>query len=148
MQANKCMCLTGIALLATLFAPLASAQKTAGDWPMYRGNLGGTGYSSLKQINTGNVTNLEQAWSSQLTSRGGLEVTPIVVKGVMYLPGENKVMALEADTGKEIWHYDVTMAPTRGVAYWQGDKNNPPRIIFTTMSRKLIALDAATGKIV
>ncbi|MFZ0694195.1 MAG: PQQ-binding-like beta-propeller repeat protein, partial [Alphaproteobacteria bacterium] len=64
------------------------------------------------------------------------------------LSGSNKVLALDADTGKEIWHYDVTGAPTRGVAYWPGDKTNPPRIIFTTFSRKMIALDAASGKII
>ena len=66
----------------------------------------------------------------------------------MYLPGLNKVLALDADTGKEIWHYDVAQAPTRGVAYWPGDKTNPPRIIFTTFNRKLISLDATTGRIV
>ena len=64
----------------------------------------------------------------------------------MYVPGLNKVLALDADTGKEIWHYDVTLPSTRGVAYWPGDKDNPPRIVFTTFSRKVIALDANTGK--
>jgi glucose dehydrogenase len=137
--------LAGIAILPALFSPAAKAQNAA-DWPMYRRDLGGTGYSPLKQINTGNVTKLAQSWSYQLTERGGLEVTPIVVAGVMYLPGANKVLALDAVSGKEIWHYDVMQAPTRGVAYWPGDKTNPPRIIFTTFNRKMIALDAATGK--
>jgi glucose dehydrogenase len=137
--------LAGVAILPALFSPAAKAQNAA-DWPMYRRDLGGTGYSPLKQINTGNVTKLAQAWSYQLTERGGLEVTPIVVAGVMYLPGANKVLALDAVSGKEIWHYDVMQAPTRGVAYWPGDKTNPPRIIFTTFNRKIIALDAATGK--
>lgn len=137
--------LAGIAILPALFSPAAKAQNAA-DWPMYRRDLGGTGYSPLKQINTGNVTTLAQSWSYQLTERGGLEVTPIVVAGIMYLPGANKVLALDAVSGKEIWHYDVMQAPTRGVAYWPGDKTNPPRIIFTTFNRKMIALDAATGK--
>jgi quinoprotein glucose dehydrogenase len=138
----------GVAALAILFVPAVRAQKTAGDWPMYRGDLGGTGYSPLKQINTRNVTKLVQAWNLQLAERGGLEVTPIAVGGVVYLPGTNKVLALDGSTGKEIWRYDVPQAPTRGVAYWPGDTQHPPRIIFTTFSRKLIALDAATGKIV
>jgi glucose dehydrogenase len=130
-----------------LFSPTTKAQGAA-DWPMYRRSLDGMGYSPLKQINTGNVAKLAQTWSYQLSDRGPLEVTPIAVGGVMYLPGLNKVLALDADTGKEIWHYDVTQAPTRGVAYWPGNKTTRPRIIFTTFSRKLIALDARSGEIV
>ena len=113
---------------------------------MYRGSLDGQGYSSLGQINTGNVAQLKQAWSYELSSHGGLEVTPIVVAGVMYVPGLNEVLALDADTGKEIWQYAVASPSTRGVAYWPGDKHNPPRIIFTTFTRKVIALDAASGR--
>ena len=136
--------LAAIAIICPLLSPAAKAQ--AADWPMYRGSLSGMGYSSLKQINASNVAKLKQAWTYELSGRGGLEVTPIVVAGVMYVPGLNKVLALDADAGKEIWHYDVTLPSTRGVAYWPGDKDNPPRIVFTTFSRKVIELDAATGK--
>ncbi|MGA3292885.1 MAG: PQQ-binding-like beta-propeller repeat protein [Candidatus Acidiferrales bacterium] len=136
-----------VSMLLVLLAPSGRAQNAA-DWPMYRRDLGGTGYSPLKQINADNVAKLAQAWSFTLSERGGLEVTPIVVNGVMYIPGTGHVFALDADSGKEIWRYDVAQGPTRGVAYWPGDKDNPPRIIFTTFSRKVIALDAATGKIV
>jgi quinoprotein glucose dehydrogenase len=77
----------------------------------------------------------------------GGEVTPIVVDGVMYVPAGPRVIALEADTGKEIWTY---MAPgnigNRAVGYWPGDKTNPARIIFTT-GRNMMALNAATGKV-
>jgi len=138
----------GAALAAILFAPVAGAQKTAGDWPYYRGDLRGTGFSQLKQINTGNVTKLAQAWTAPLAERGSLEVTPIAVGGVLYLSGSNKVLALDGATGKEIWRYEVPTAPTRGVAYWPGDAQHPPRIIFTTANRKMFALDAATGKLV
>ena len=138
----------GAAILLALMATGSQAQFAPGDWPLYRHDLEGMGYSALKQINTSNVSTLAQSWTLTLSERGGLEVTPIAVNGVMYLPGTGKIYALDGATGKEIWHYDVQMANTRGVAYWPGDKDNPPRIIFTTMSRKVIALDAATGKIV
>jgi len=138
----------GAAILLALLATGSQAQFAAGDWPFYRHDLEGMGYSQLKQINTNNVSNLAQAWTMTLSERGGLEVTPIVVNGVMYLPGTGKVFAVDGATGKEIWHYDTPQSNTRGVAYWPGDKQNPPRIIFTTVSRKAIALDAATGKIV
>ena len=136
-----------VAVLFASLAPSAMAQKTAsGDWPMYRHDLEGSGYSPLKQIDATNVSKLTQAWTMPLSDRGGLEVTPIVVDGVMYLPGAGHVFALDAVTGKQIWSYDVAMGPTRGVAYWPGDKDNPPRVVFTTFGRKMIELDAATGK--
>ena len=76
------------------------------------------------------------------------EATPIVVNGVMYLPAADRVVALEPESGKEIWEYPVTGgAPSRrGVAYWPGDGSNPPRILFTA-GRRLIALNANTGKL-
>lgn len=139
----------GCAAISLAFlATTSQAQFAPGDWPFYRGDVQGKGYSALKQINTTNVSKLTQSWAFTLSERGGLEVTPIVVNGVMYLPGTGKVYALDGATGKEIWHLDVQMAPTRGVAYWPGDKDNPPRIIFTTFNRKLMAVDAASGKIV
>ncbi len=139
-----------VAFFAASFTAAARAQKGAGDWPMYRHDPASTGYSALKQINTKNVTTLKQAWTMRLNDRGGLEVTPIAVDGVMYLTAGNKVLAVDPETGKEIWHYEVvgSLASSRGVAYWPGDGANAPRIIFTTLDRKLIALDAATGKLV
>jgi len=78
------------------------------------------------------------------------EVTPIVIGGVMYLPARgNQVLALEADTGKEVWRrtlprYVTTSA--RGVAYWAGDGQTAARILLTAGPR-LVALDAATGQL-
>jgi quinoprotein glucose dehydrogenase len=145
MQQKWISLLAGIAILPFGFTTATAAQNAAKDWPLYRGDLEGTGYSPLKQINAHNVDKLAQSWTQQLTTRGSLEATPIVVNGVMYLAGGNKVLAFDGDTGKEVWHYDVEAGPTRGVAYWPGDKDNKPRVIFSTFNRKLIALDAATG---
>jgi quinoprotein glucose dehydrogenase len=76
------------------------------------------------------------------------QVTPIVVDGVMYLPaGGNHVLALDADTGREIWRYQMPPFVTttaRGVAYWPGEGSLGPRILVTAGPR-LIALDAKTG---
>ena len=76
------------------------------------------------------------------------QATPIVVDGVMYLPAAGRVVAIEPETGREIWRYPVTGgAPSRrGVAYWPGEGGNPPRIIFAA-GRRLIALSAKTGAI-
>jgi glucose dehydrogenase len=123
------------------------AKPAAADWPMYNRDLAGTRYSPLTQINTRNVSRLTKAWSFRLNARAS-EATPIVVNGVMYLPAGNRVVALQPETGMEIWSYALPKGTPsrRGVAYWPGDQNNPPRILFTA-DRRLIALNAHTGKI-
>jgi quinoprotein glucose dehydrogenase len=121
------------------------------DWPTYRHDLAGTGYSPLTQINAGNVATLTRAWTYGLQGDAAAsapvnsQATPIVIDGVMYLPAANRVVALDAQTGREIWQSPVTGgAPSRrGVAYWAGE-GSTPRIIFMA-GRRLIALDATTG---
>jgi quinoprotein glucose dehydrogenase len=77
------------------------------------------------------------------------QVTPIVVSGVMYLPARgNQVLAIDADTGKEVWQYRMpsgVSTTARGVAYWPGAGGTPARIVLTAGSR-LLALDAASGR--
>src|SRR6185437_9400716 len=126
----------------------ASAKSPAnGDWPMYSHDLAGTRYSPLIQINTNNVARLKQAWTFRLNAVAS-EATPIVVNGVMYLPAGKRIVALEPETGHEIWSYEPPMGQPsrRGVTYWPGDTNNPPRIL-STVGKMMIALNANTGKI-
>jgi glucose dehydrogenase len=77
------------------------------------------------------------------------QVTPIVVNGVMYLPARgNQVLAIDADTGKEVWRYEMpagVSTTARGVAYWPGDRGMTARIVLTAGPR-LLALDASTGR--
>ena len=140
-------------VIAISFAVIAAATVTAKDWPTQNRDLAGTRYSTLSQINTGNVTKLKQVWTYRLrtddrTPFQASEAVPIVVGGVMYLPAANRVVALQPETGQEIWRYVAKEAPPsrRGVAYWPGDRSHPPRIIVT-LGRKLIALDARTGRL-
>jgi quinoprotein glucose dehydrogenase len=132
---------------------------------MYGHDPESTRYSPLKQINTQNVQNLTPAWTYHLTKagarptksgpvgRGGgrrsSQATPIVVKGVLYMPTPySTVVALEPETGKEIWVYKLEHGRPagRGVAYWPGDKKTPPSILFGTSEGKLCSLNAETGK--
>ena len=135
------------AALATALAAQSGKAAANGDWPMYNRDIAGTRYSSLTQINAKNVAKLKQVWAFRLNAAAS-EATPIVVNDVMYLPAGNRIVALEPETGKEIWSYESkTGAPSRrGVAYWPGDTNNPPRIL-STVGRKMIALNARTGKV-
>src|ERR1019366_5154809 len=72
----------------------------------------------------------------------------IFVDNVLYLSTHTqKVIALDPESGREIWRYDAK-APgreNRGVAYWRGDSREPPRILFGTGDGRLIALAAKTG---
>src|SRR5438094_515818 len=141
-----------------LWSQTIRTRNAAADWPMYNRDFAGTRYSPLAAIHTGNADKLKQIWSYRLRPEGKnivalspneifQEVTPIVVNGVMYLPSGNRVVALEPETGKEIWSYELKegQASFRGVSYWPGDRNNPPRILFTT-ARKLVAVNALTGE--
>ena len=109
-----------IAGAAGLIAQTPQTGRTANgaaDWPTYNRDLAGTRFSPLTQINTENVSRLVQTWTYRIRPEGppspfgGSEATPIVLNGVMYVPATNRVVAVEADTGKEMWQYQVTAAP-------------------------------------
>ena len=108
------------ALLAVFLAQCAGVQQQttatpSADWPMYRRDLAGTGYSPLTQITTSNAANLTRVWSYSLESvepagdgRGpNSQATPIVVDDVLYLTAADRVVALEPTTGREIWRHPV-----------------------------------------
>jgi quinoprotein glucose dehydrogenase len=80
------------------------------------------------------------------TGLRGSEATPIVVDGILYMPTPyNRVIALEAHTGKEVWVYNSPGTVTnRGVEYWPGDGTAPPMILFVS-GGLLVGLDARTG---
>ena len=150
----------------------ASAQN---DWPTYGRDLAGTRYSPLKQISAENVAQLVRAWTYHMAAetaaptraeegnevpggrgrgRGGTggriaEASPLITGGVMYLTtGYGRVAALEPETGKVIWTYEVKDgAPAeRGLEYWVGDSQSPPELFFGTSTGRLIALNAKTGR--
>ena len=152
--------LIGIQIVAIRAQQSVKIPNPATDWPMFSHDLNGTRFSPLKQITVANVSKLKLAWQmpyrADRTGAGGgglgglTEVTPIVVNDVMFVPAENRVLALEAATGKEIWKFDVAPGAggalsKRGVTYWPGEPNIPARI-FVTAGRRLIALNATTGE--
>ncbi|MBL6904501.1 PQQ-binding-like beta-propeller repeat protein [Gammaproteobacteria bacterium] len=150
-------------LFSCLFITAGCAQapdalSSGSQWTQYRGNLAGTGFSPLQQINQGNVTRLQGVWSYSLLASAlnadenprapNSQATPIVVDGVMYLPAADRVIALDPVSGEELWTHRVTesAASRRGVSYWPGDNSSRPRILYTA-GRRLVALDAATGEL-
>jgi quinoprotein glucose dehydrogenase len=133
-------------------APAAADYVSGSDWPTYNRDLGGTRYSPLREITATNVDELRQAWAYPLGAVDGgaplgSELTPIVVAGVLYATAADRVVALKADSGEEIWRFTLPPgAPSRrGLTYWRGDSEVGPRVFFT-VGRKLMALDAVTGQ--
>jgi glucose dehydrogenase len=121
-----------------------------GDWPSHGRDAAGSRYSPLREIGPANVDELRQAWAYPLgngESTHGSELTPLVVGGVLYATAADRVVALRGDTGEELWrHVTAREAPSqRGLGYWPGDGLLPGRL-FVTVGRKLLALDAASGR--
>ena len=113
---------------------------------MTGGDPGATRHSPLTQITKDNVARLDQAWSFD-TGANNLQVTPIVVGGVMYLTAASTVFAIEPETGKELWRFAAPgKVSRRGVAYWPGDGTRQPRLYSGIEGGRLVALDARTGE--
>jgi quinoprotein glucose dehydrogenase len=118
------------------------------NWAHVGQDPGHAKYSTLDQINTGNVHTLQQAWTFHTGDKSGFfESTPLVIDGVMYLSAQNGVFALDPLSGSQIWKFEANGTTRRGVSYWPGDAKTAPRITVSSGTR-LIALDAKTGRLV
>src|SRR5437868_6780360 len=130
----------------------ANAAKTP-DWPSYGLDYAETRFSRLDQVDAANVKDLGLVWSYDLQSTRGVEATPLVVDGIMYVTASWSVVhAIDARTGKQIWTYDPGVdrskgyrgccdVVNRGVAIYQG------KVYVGAYDGRLIALDASTGKV-
>jgi len=132
-------------------APLLTEGNSAfkaSDWPSYHGTIDGNRHSELNQINPANVKGLVLKWVYPINHHV-LEVTPVVVDGVMYVTGPNQVMALDARAGRTLWTFNRPMSgesrgdpakgTNRGVAV-KGD-----RVFVVTDNAHLLALHRVTG---
>jgi quinoprotein glucose dehydrogenase len=113
----------------------------------------GTHFSPLAQISPRNVANLGIAWTFDTgLKEAGFEDTPLVVNGRMYvlLPNE-AVLALDPQSGRQLWSYDPHESRTRvsrGIAWWPGTRSVPARLVIATADGHLIELDPRTGKVI
>jgi quinohemoprotein ethanol dehydrogenase len=133
-------------------AAIIANDRDTRDWLSYGLNYAETRFSKLSEIHTGNVGELGLAWTYDLNSRRGVEATPLVVDGVMYVTSSWSVVhSIDVRTGEELWTYDPEVprdyaekgccdVVNRGVALYGG------MIYVATYDGRLVALDAATGK--
>ena len=118
--------LAATALASALVTALVAADVN--DWPYHDHDAGGQRFSPLKQITPANADRLQVAWTFD-TGVNGLQVTPLVISGIMYATAGKDIIALEPETAKVIWRYTAPAAVSRrGVAYWPGDRDTPPRL--------------------
>src|SRR5688572_8996442 len=147
--------------------PAAQPARARTDWPVYAGDQAATHYSPLRDIHRGNVGGLAVAWiwkpdegplKEYGTQPGNFQNTPLMIDNVLYVSTPyNRVVALEARTGREIWRYDPepfkdgqppngTGFVHRGVAVW---RDGAGRLrIFMNSRYRLLCLDAKTGALV
>ncbi len=121
------------------------------NWPSYNGDYTGRRYTSLSQITPKNVAQLRAQWIFHSRNAGILEGTPVVVNGIMFFTGSNDAYALDAATGKTLWHHerpitqglvdDASGHINRGVAILG------TRVYMETDNAHLLCLDARSGNL-
>jgi quinoprotein glucose dehydrogenase len=136
-----------LALLCVVaLAVTAIAQN---DWKTYGNDAGHARFSTLTQITPENVTRLSKAWEFDTKTPGRKwQNTPVVINNTMYITLQNGgVVALEPETGKEIWRFETPVRgrSVRAVAYWPGDADASARLLYGA-GDKLWALDPSNGK--
>ena len=130
----------------------ASGSPTAADLRTWTRSHGGDEclrYSACDQITPDNVGDLRIAWTYRSKDgRGKIQCNPIVVDDVLYAPTVgNRIVAVNAATGEEIWSFQPRQRPAfRGITWWPGGYGVGPRLFFATEDHRLHALDPGTGK--
>ncbi len=135
--------------LPVTYERLLQATEEPGNWLTYGGDYRSHHYSGLNQITADNVHRLRARWIYQM-HRSKVEATPIVVDGILYVTRPpSDVIALDAETGRELWTFEYKLSSSvfvccgqvnRGLAILGGT------LFLTTLDAKLIALDARSGR--
>jgi alcohol dehydrogenase (cytochrome c) len=125
------------------------STPVANDWLSYNGDYTGRRFTSLREINPGNVSRLRAEWVFHAPNSDRLEVTPVVADGIMFVTAANDAFALDAQTGRTLWHYsrpvtnglidDASQHHNRGVGIWR------TRVYMETDNAHLLCLDARSG---
>ncbi len=130
------------------------------DWRHWGNSAGGSRFSDAEQITTDNVGNLKELWRFRTGVSEVFKSTPLQVGNHLYVcAADNIVIALDSDSGEEVWRYDPKvslssknqyMRTCRGVAYHEAPSDYtgscPQRIVIGALDRRLIALDSLSGE--
>ncbi|MEO6548277.1 MAG: PQQ-binding-like beta-propeller repeat protein [Ferruginibacter sp.] len=142
----------GISIIAAICLLSSCTPSNKNDYHSWSDYLGGSDrnhYSTLSQVDTINVSQLQIAWTYDAPDTGQMQMSPIMVDGIVYgVTAALKAFALDASTGRQIWLYKDSAASSgtcRGVAYWE---EGAEKRVFYTIGSNLVALNAVDGKII
>jgi alcohol dehydrogenase (cytochrome c) len=127
-------------------------KQVTDNWVSYNGDYSGRRYSAMTQITPANVSHLTAKWVFHTQEAGPLEGTPVVVDGVMFMTSGNDAYALNAETGKQLWHH--SRAVTEGLVDDAASHHNRgvavlgTRVYMTTDNAHLLCLDARSGNLI
>jgi alcohol dehydrogenase (cytochrome c) len=85
--------------------PAKLLQPPTDSWPLYHGDYSGRRFSTLKKINASNIKSMSLAWVYRSNGGGRISGSPIQINGVMYVTAPDHVWAVDARTGRELWHH-------------------------------------------
>ncbi len=135
-------------------------KATVTDWQHYGNSAGGTRFAEVEQINRDNVSQLKEVWRYRTGVTDDFKMTPLQVENRLYLCGANNVlMAVDSDSGEELWRHDPGITPSatnqyartcRGVSYHEAPAEYAgecaKRIVTATVDARILAVDAQTGE--
>jgi alcohol dehydrogenase (cytochrome c) len=143
--------LTNISVMIDVAPDELLKEPPGANWLSYNGDYTGRRYTSLREITPQNLNQLRAQWVFHSRNSNLLECTPVVVNGVMFLTSANDAFALDARTGRVVWHYarpvteglidDASAHHNRGVAIWHS------RVYMETDNAHLLCLDARSGEL-
>jgi alcohol dehydrogenase (cytochrome c) len=118
-------------------------------WPTYNGETGGNRFTTLTQISKKNIARLAPKWIFPVPNAGRLQLTPVVVDGIMYVTAPNQCFALDAGTGRQIWHFKIPQQAgmTTGAGSNRGVGVAGDRVFMETDRAHIIALNRFTGEL-
>ncbi|MEL6370301.1 MAG: PQQ-binding-like beta-propeller repeat protein [Pseudomonadota bacterium] len=139
---------------------VAQVTEVSGEWRHYGNDVGGSRFAGLDEINRESVGGLKEVWRYRTGVDDDFKMTPLQVGDLLYLCGaRNVLIALDAETGVEVWRYDPEAEPAtthqyartcRGVSYHEANADHngecPARIVTATIDARLLVVDALTGR--
>ncbi len=144
----------GIGILAALgtiaiaqgIDPAKLLRPPADSWPTYHGDYSGRRHSRLTQITPSNVDRLAEVWRFQTGQNPQIKATPILTDGIVYITTPDNLWAIDARTGRELWHYTSPMNDAFHIGH-RGAAVYKDFVYLTTPDAHLIALDAKEGTV-
>lgn len=122
------------------------------DWPTYNGDIGGNRYTTVTQINKSNVARLGPRWTFQLPGiTQQVQTTPLVVDGLMYVSSANEIWALDAGTGRQVWHFrrarTTGITGNAAIGFNRGVAVSGNRLFMLTDNAHMVGFDRFNGEL-